>query len=213
MGTALTNPTGANSEGGILDITNLKRDWSVSNLDARYQLSGNMSYALPFGQGKQFLSSAQGAMQKLVGDWQVNSIVTGLTGFPLTVLIGSNQSGTGNASSPDRVSYNPAFTGNPIIGTPQEWFNPAAFMLPPGGTFGNTGRNILRGPGQIDWDFSLFKNFHLTERIGLQFRAEIFNVLNHTNFGFPSDTLSTPGLITRTSTDPRRDQFGLKLTF
>jgi len=216
MGTALTNPTGANNQGGVMDITNLKRDWSVSNLDATYQISGNLSYALPFGQGKTFLSGANGVMEKLVGGWQLNTIVTRTTGFPLTALIGSNQSGTGNTSSPDRASRNPAFTGDPIIGTAQRWFDPNAFVVPAFGTFGNTGRNILRGPSLVDWDLSLFKTTAITERIGLQFRAEAFNILNHTNLGFPTQTVGTPsaaGIISRTATESRRIQLGLKLTF
>jgi hypothetical protein len=209
MGTALTNPTGANNQGGVMDITNLKRDWSVSNLDATYQISGNMSYALPFGPGKRFFSGASGATEKVIGGWQLNSIVTRTTGFPITALIGSNQSGTGNSSSPDRASWNPAFTGNPIIGTAQKW-------LPAFGTFGNTGRNVLRGPGLVDWDLSLFKTTRITERVGLQFRAESFNILNHTNLGFPTQTVGTPsaaGIISRTATESRRIQLGLKLTF
>ena len=234
MGTALTNPTGANSEGGVMDITNFKRDWSPSNLDVKYQVSGNLTYELPFGRGKTFLSGARGATDKLVGGWQINSIVTMLTGFPITALIGSNQSGTGNSSTPDRASYLPGYTGDftsgvsagcggtsgvPVgqqLGTANRWFDPCAFVLPAFGTFGNTGRNILRGPGLVDWDMSVFKNTHITERIGLQFRAEFFNILNHTNLGFPADTvgtLSTSGVITRTATTSRQIQFGLKLVF
>jgi hypothetical protein len=199
-----------------MDITNLKRDWSVSNLDATYQISGNMSYALPFGPGKRFFSGASGATEKVIGGWQLNSIVTRTTGFPITALIGSNQSGTGNSSSPDRASWNPAFTGNPIIGTAQKWFDPNAFIVPAFGTFGNTGRNVLRGPGLVDWDLSLFKTTRITERVGLQFRAESFNILNHTNLGFPTQTVGTPsaaGIISRTATESRRIQLGLKLTF
>jgi len=216
MGTALTNPTGANNQGGVMDITNLKREWSVSNLDAKYQISGNMSYALPFGRGKTFLSGANGALEKLIGGWQLNTIVTRTTGFPITALIGSNQSGTGNTSSPDRASWNPAFTGDPIVGLPTKWFDPTAFVVPAFGTFGNTGRNVLRGPALVNWDLSLFKATRITERVGLQFRAEGFNILNHTNLGFPTQTVGTPsaaGIISRTATESRRIQLGLKLTF
>jgi len=220
MGTALTNPTGANNEGGMMDITNFRKDWSLSNLDVKYQLSANVSYELPMGQGKTFFGNAYGVTDKLASGWQVNSIVTALTGFPVTALIGANQSGTGNTSSPDRASWNPAFTGNPIIGSVQQWFNPQAFILPAPGTFGNTARNILRGPGLVDWDFSVFKNTHLTERLGLQFRAEFFNILNHTNLGFPSQVVfsgsaysSSAGAITRTATTSRQIQFSFKLMF
>src|SRR6185369_7080461 len=119
--------------------------------------------ALPFGRGKTFLSGANGAMEKLIGGWQLNTIVTRTTGFPITALIGSNQSGTGNTSSPDRASWNPAFTGDPIVGLPTKWFDPTAFVVPAFGTFGNTGRNVLRGPALVNWDLSLFKATRITE--------------------------------------------------
>ena len=102
------------------------------------------------------------------------------------------------------------------LGTPTRWFDPCAFVQPAFGTFGNTGRNIMRGPSLVNVDLSLFKTTHITERIGLQFRAEAFNVLNHTNLGFPTQTVGTPsaaGIVTRTATESRRIQLGLKLTF
>ena len=115
---------------------------------------------------------------------------------------------------------NPSFTGPVIIGSPNEWFNPNAFTLPTPGTYGNVGRGVYSGPGLADVDFSIFKNTKVTERTTLQFRAELFNILNHANFGTPnavvfsSGTVSpSAGLITATATTSRQIQFGLKLIF
>jgi len=110
--------------------------------------------------------------------------------------------------------------GTAVTGNPNQWFNPAAFLLPQAGTFGNLGRGALRGPGLANWDFSLFKNTAIHERLRLQFRAEIFNILNHANFGAPTLPLfssgafsPTAGQISNTTTTAREIQFGLKLIF
>jgi hypothetical protein len=106
------------------------------------------------------------------------------------------------------------------LGNPNQWFNPAAFLPPVTGTYGNVGRDVLFGPGLADLDFSALKMTSLTERIKLQFRAEFFNILNRANFGSPnavvfSSATTTPaptaGVITSTSTTSRQVQFGLKL--
>ena len=100
------------------------------------------------------------------------------------------------------------------------WFNPAAFLAPPAnsGFYGNLGRDTLIGPGLATWDFSVLKNTSLRERLNLQFRAEIFNLLDRANFNTPSLIVFTPaglsgtaGAITSTSTTARQVQFGLKL--
>jgi hypothetical protein len=97
-----------------------------------------------------------------------------------------------------------------------QWINPAAFVLPTGYSFGNVGRNTGVGPGLSTWDFSAFKNFRFTERPTiLQFRAELFNSLNHPNFGLPGRTFNTAtfGVISTTTTSNRDVQFALKLIF
>jgi hypothetical protein len=150
----------------------------------------------------------------------LNGIATLLSGFPVTPQVGSNRSGDGDTRNPDRPSLNPAFTGPIKKGSPSQWFNPAAFLLPPAGTYGNAGRGILTGPGLADLDLSLFKTVLLTEQWHLQIRAEFFNALNHANFGTPNAIVfsnglpsSTAGLITSTATTSRQIQFGMKLTF
>jgi len=147
--------------------------------------------------------------------------VTLLSGFDLTPFIGANQSGNGDTNAPDRPNLAPGFTADTAVtGDPNKWFNPAAFALPSSGTFGNLGRGRLRGPGLADWNFSVGKNISFTERVRLQFRAEAFNITNHTNFGAPVLSLfangqfsPTAGKIQNTTTTSRQLQFGLKLVF
>jgi hypothetical protein len=107
-----------------------------------------------------------------------------------------------------------------ILGTPAQWFNPAAFLAPPNasGFYGNLGRDTLIGPGLATWDVSFLKGTPLRERLNLQFRAELFNVLNRANFNTPNAIAFTPtgvsptaGVITGTSTSSCQVQFGLKL--
>ena len=101
-----------------------------------------------------------------------------------------------------------------------QWFNPNAFVLPAPGTYGNLGRGTLRGPGLVGMDVSLLKDTKLTEKVAMQFRAECFNVLNHTNFNTPNLTVfsgaainPTAGQITATATPSRQIQFGLKMIY
>jgi hypothetical protein len=107
-----------------------------------------------------------------------------------------------------------------VQGGPTAYFNPAAFIQPLPGTYGNAGRNILQGPGLATTDLSLAKKISLTERLNLQFRTEAFNIFNHTNFNTPNPVVyaaqtggpsPTAGVITSTSTTSRQIQFGLKL--
>jgi Carboxypeptidase regulatory-like domain len=199
---------------------NPKLDWGPSTMDITNMASVSGSYELPFGSGKHWLQSASGVEEKLVGGWQVNTILTVLSGLPLTPLTGNNQTGSGEASNSDRPSFNPDFSGPIIEGTPNHWFNPNAFILQPSGTFGDVGKGSLRGPGLTEWDFSLFKNTSITEKKKLQFRAEFFNILNHPNFNTPNLTIfsggkisSSAGVITSTVTTSRQIQLALKFLF
>ena len=203
----------------IMDPQNPRADWGRSNFDIADRISGTFSYQVPVGRGKTFFSDAHGLADALVGGWQVNTIVTAQTGYPFTPLVGFNQSGNGDSRPADRVSLNPNFSGPIILGKPGQWFNPAAFLLPPAGFYGNAGRDILEGPGLVQVDASVFKSFRLREAMSLQFRTEAFNLFNHANFGLPlintfvtSGAYSpTVGLINYTSTSSRQIQLGLKL--
>ena len=136
----------------------------------------------------------QGFANGLVSGWSVDSLVTLQSGFPFTPQLSYNPSNDGDTRNPVRPFANPNFNGNPIIGTPAQWFNPTAFLQPPpnSGFWGNATRNNLTGPGLATWDFSTIKNTNLSERVTLQFRAEIFNLLNRANFNTPNLIVFTP---------------------
>ena len=198
----------------------LPADRGLANFDVRNVGVISAVYALPFGHGKQFLGNGSGFANALASGWTVNSIVTIQSGFPFTPQLSYNPSNNGDTRNPVRPFVNPSFTGPVILGNVNQWFNPAAFLAPPNasGFYGNLGRDTLMGPGLATWDFSLLKDTPIRERANLQFRAELFNLLNRANFNTPNAVVFTPtgvsptaGLITSTSTTSRQIQFGLKL--
>lgn len=219
MNSALTIAQSANEPQMIMDRNDLRRDWGPSALNAAQQLSISGRYELPFGPGKRWANST-GHLSKLAGGWQINGISTFLSGFPLTPLDGSNRSGDGDTRNPDRPNYASGVPGPIVTHNPKQWFNPAAFVLPTVGTYGDVGRGVLTGPGLADVDFSILKSTAITEGITLEFRAEAFNIFNRVNFGAPNATVFSgtttslqAGQITTLATTPRQIQFGLKLLF
>jgi hypothetical protein len=213
LNSGLTGAQASNQAQMILDRNDLHRDWGPSALNAKYQGSVSAHYDLPFRTGPSMARRA-------FGGWQAAGIATLLSGFPFTPQVGSNRSGDGDTRNPDRPSLNASFTGPVILGQATEWFNPNAFVLPAFGTYGNLGRGTYDGPGLADLDLSLLKDTRVKERARLQFRAEFFNALNHTNLGTPNATVfsngaisSSAGVITATATTSRQIQFGLKLVF
>ncbi len=199
---------------------NLQVDRGLANFDVRNVGVVSAVYALPFGHGKQFFSGGNAFTNALASGWAVNSIVTVQSGFPFTPQLSYNPSRNGDTRNPVRPYVNPAFTGPVILGKVNEWFTPAAFLAPPNGSgfYGNLGRDTLIGPGLATWDFALLKDTPIRERMNLQFRAELFNLLNRANFNTPNAVVFTPtgvsptaGVITSTSTTSRQIQFGLKL--
>jgi hypothetical protein len=206
VNSALTGAQANNQPQMVMNRTDLRRDWGPSALDVTHQASLSGTWQIP--------------LHGWAGGWELNGIATLLSGFPFTPQLGSNRSGDGDTRNPDRPSYNASFSGPIISGTPNQWFNPNAYTVPAVGTWGNVGRGTLTGPGLADLDASLFRNFKLREKTTLEFRAEFFNVLNHTNFGTPNATVfsgtsisPSAGLITTTATTSRQIQFGLKLMF
>jgi outer membrane receptor protein involved in Fe transport len=182
-----------------------ERGLDTLNLTNRFTLGA--VYSLPF------LKNRTDIVGQALGGWRVTSIVTAQSGFPFTPTIGTDPANTGTSMRPNRIG-NGALP-NPTI---QDWFNVAAFAVPAPFTFGNSGVNILNGPGLTDWDFGLFKDFSLgTLREGtrLEFRAEFFNFTNTPSFSNPVTNIqsSAAGKILGTSDNPREIQFALKLYF
>ncbi len=201
---------------------NLRADRGLANFDVRNVASISEVYALPFGRGTSFGRNLNGVANTLASGWNIDSIVTIQGGFPFTPQLSYNPSNNGDTRNPVRPFVNPNFTGPVILGKVSQYFNPAAFLAPPNnsGFYGNLGRDTLIGPGLGTWDLSFLKNTQLRERLNLQFRAELFNLLNRANFGAPNAVTFTPtgvsptaGVITSTSTTSRQTQFALKLLF
>jgi hypothetical protein len=219
-GDSLNATTSGNEPALASNPFNLHQDWGLANFDVRNAAAISGAYELPFGHGKYFLRDATGLGNTLASGWTLNGILTLQDGFPFTPQLSYNPSNTGDTRNPVRPFVNPAFSGPVILGTPNQWFNPAAFLAPPNnsGFDGNLGRDTLIGPGLATLDLSFLKNTRIGERMNLQFRAEFFNILNRANFNFPNAITFTPtgvsptaGLITSTSTFSRQIQFGLKL--
>lgn len=208
-------------------------DVGNSLFDIRHIFVTNFGYELPIGRGKFFGKDFGGVTNALLGGWQVNGILRLQTGPPLTLTTGSDVNGDGNA--PDRVAVR-AGDLNSIVGLniasngAVNYFAPSTAgtgirtfangtvignSLTPENVFSYTTRGVLPGPGLVNMDLSAFKRFVLREQMNLQFRTEIFNLFNHTNFGVPVTDISSPlfGRITSTSTSPRQIQFGLRLEF
>lgn len=221
-GATLNSSVAANSPGFVMNPRDIQADWGLSTFDVRNLAVINGTYELQVGSGKRFLGGVSGWQDKLVSGWSVSGIETLQSGFPFTPQLGYNPSNDGDTRNPVRPSYNPSFHGNVILGGPNQYFNPNAFIAPANGTYGNVGRDTLIGPGVSELDFSILKNTILTERLKLQFRAEFFNILNAVNFNTPNTVVftsatsapsPTAGVITGTSTTSRQIQFALKLVW
>jgi hypothetical protein len=215
-GDSMNTSVATNSPAFASNPVQPKVDYARASFDIRHTAVINATYDLPFGRGQ----AAHLWLQRLIADWQLSGIETVLSGLPFTPQLSYNPSNDGDTRNPVRPSWNPAFTGPVIQGGPGLYFNPSAFIQPLPGTYGNAGRNILQGRGLATTDVSVAKKFSLSERLNLQFRAEVFNLLNHTNFNTPNPVVyasatggpsPTAGVITSTSTTSRQIQFGLKL--
>ena len=218
-GSSLNATTSGGEPALVSNPFDLRADRGLANFDVRNVAAVNASYALPFGPGKHFQTATSGIANALASGWTINSIVTLQGGFPFTPQLSYNPANTGDSRNPVRPFVNPAFTGPMILGNPNQWFNPAAFLAPPNasGFYGNLGRDTLTGPGLATWDLSFHKDTRIRERLNLQLRAEIFNLLNRANFNTPNAVVFTPtgvsptaGVITSTATTSRQIQFGLK---
>ena len=190
--------------------TNQAAEKASGASDIRLRSVTSLSYELPFGRGRTFAGNMPVVADTLLGGWQLATIATFQTGAPFSPTY------DGNVANVDAGGNRPNAAGNPQLSNPtiHDWFNVGAFAVPAAYTYGNAGRHVLRGPGFANWDISLLKNFHFTERISLQFRAEAFNAFNHPQFNQPNGdiTSSTAGQIT-SSRYERNLQLAMKLYF
>jgi hypothetical protein len=210
----------------ITDAYNQRYDRGPCAFNITQALRVNSVYTLPF------------RGNRLISGWQVSEILSVATGFPVNVLNGltPQQANTGGLTG-DRPDYSgaPGCHPNQILDQINyqqrtvEWFNPNCYTLQPLDTLGDVGRDSVTGPGLLDLDFSLIKETKVTEKLNAEFRAEFFNIINHTNLGQPANavfagsrgllpdeaafTSATAGLITAAATTSRQIQFALKLVF
>jgi len=187
-------------------------DYGPAATDIRNIFAANVTYDLPFGEGREFFSTTKGVTSHVISGWTIAAITSVFTGFPFSPQLGYNPTGSGDSRNPVRPNVNPNFTGTlytkgSTAKRVSQYFNPQAFSEPTsflssasaitGGTVGNASRDALVGPGYADWDLSLLKSTQISERVRLQFRAEFFNVLNHANLALPAETVfaSAPTLV------------------
>jgi carboxypeptidase family protein len=205
-----TGLVAAQSEGsqGNRAPWNWNLDRGVMGEDRPQTLSLSYVWFLPTG-------GLRGVMKQVLGGWELSGIVTASSGSPLTVRAGVDRSLTAqNLDTADSIG-DPSITGDRTRAKQiARWFNTSAFALPAAGTVGTTGINTMRGPGFFLMDTGLHRNFKITERINLQFRAQFYNVLNHTTLGNPNTSLTSSnfGRILGTGT-PRVGEFGVKFSF
>ena len=200
------------------DIRCISCEKGSSSSDVRHRIVSSYIFELPFGRGRRWLSRS-GAIHHLLGGWQISGWISAQTGMYFNPELSNASSclGTGGVGI-----WRADLVGNWQLDNPttERWFNPEAFLPPcdPDGTncrFGNAGRNNLQEPGMFNWTAALGKRFDLTERILLNFRWEVLNILNHPNYGTPNRTLDSPdvGTIRSTHNHPRQMQFSLRLSF
>jgi hypothetical protein len=189
---------------------NGKGYYGLSDFDRTHVLVANYIYELPFFKG------GDSWVHRTLGGWEISGVNQLQSGIPLSVRTSEDIAGIGPGSGNQfwTVSGDPsaavtAFTNSAV------WFNGAAFTKPAPGTFGVAQRNLLRGPGFWAWDMSLRKNFRIYEKQALQFRFEMFDVLNHPNWSNPATdpTSGSFGLVTGKSNDTRQLQLALKYIF
>lgn len=216
---AITSGSQPNSNAQTMDPDDISRDRGRSDFDVRHTFVFNLTYDLPLGSGRGL--DLSGAADKLLGGWQVSTIITAASGPPFTAQTGFNRARNRQDRAADRPNLASGASNNPILGTPDQFFDPTAFVLPEPGTFGNVGRNTLGAPAFTTVDISLVKETAVTENVRVQFRSEFFNILNQANFSIPDRLVFNPdgtsrasaGRISSTTSTSRQIQFGLKILF
>jgi hypothetical protein len=208
---------------GFRDYYNLKADRSLSSFDVPQRLVLSYVLDLPVGHGKKFLHDSTGVVNKVVEGWGLQGITTFQRGYPIFVGTEDNTAVNGG-QTPNYVSSAPGCQNSPAISGRSEarlneWFNVNCFTQPATFTFGNVGRVLpnIRWDGIDNWDLAFVKNTGITadDRVRLQFRAEMFNMFNHPQFGPPGNSYGSGsfGIISSQVNNPRLIQFGLKLYF
>jgi len=185
--------------------------YSPYNIPQNLAISG--TYQLPVGRGRSFLNKSNGAVDAVLGGWQVQTIIVLRSGVPYTPVVGSDVANTGVGSQ--RPNLNPAGGSKTFKKSLKQWFDPTAYVAAPQYTYGTVRANVLESDMHRQYDASIFKNFALPGESTLSFRAEAFNISNTTSFSAPGSTITSSSCCAVTSTSiPSRDiQFALKYDF
>jgi len=204
------------------NIRDLAAEKGPSSFDVKLNNVSTVVYHLPFGRGRKIGATMNAVEDAFVGGWEINSINTAHTGTPLDVTYGATGANIISSLSNDyrgQPELRPNVTGSAVSQSRSAMLNTYfagyTFSVPPAyAPYGNVGRNSFRAPNFDQWDFAADKNFRIRESVRLQFRAEFFNVLNHTNFGIPNTVITSSAFGTIRSTYPaRQGQFALKLIY
>ena len=195
---------------------NMAAEYAFANIDSPLRWSASVSYELPFGKGKAFMNGG-GWKNYMVGGWVVNTVSIFQTGFPLQITQDTNfNSVFGYASQRPNATGVSSVTSGSLEDRLNNYINPAAFSNAARGAFGNLSRTIdMRGPGQANWDMSLFKNFVIKETVKAQFRLEALNTLNTPLFYGPNVSFGNGsfGKITSQANFSRQLELALRFAF
>jgi hypothetical protein len=183
------------------DVRNFRANRGNSSFDIRHRFVTSYSYELPFARSNKWLSG-----------WQVSGITSWQTGLPFTPVLSFDPTNTGTTARPNRIADGNLPASQQSI---DRWFDTNAFVAPASFTWGNSGRNFLRGPRQLNFDAGISRAFQLTEKFTLSFRTEAFNLLNTPQFGLPNATIGVAqaGVISTVQNPERQLQFALRLAF
>jgi hypothetical protein len=204
----------------LQDPNNLRAEKSLSGFDSRQRLTLSYALDLPVGRGKRYLNGGNAVVQKFSSGWTMSGTSTFQAGFPLALTATPNVTGFNLGLRPNVIAGCNKETSGSAQSRLTRWFNTSCFTVPAAYTLGNESRTDpqLRGPGIANYNFSLFKKTPLTERFGLEFRAEIFNLFNRVQFAQPNTTVTTTanpttGYITTQLNQPRLIQLALRLVY
>jgi len=197
--------------GSISRNVSLTANRGRGDADIPHRFAGTAGYETPFGPGKPYLTD--NVWGKILGGWSFNGILTFQGGCWITALIPTDRLDVGSTASsrPDVVRNPNLATSERTVG---RWFDTTALALPPAFTYGNAGRSIIEAPGLANLDFALLREFRTSETTRLEFRYELFNAMNHANYGLPGLNFGTADFGVIGSALPARQmQFGLKFYF
>jgi Carboxypeptidase regulatory-like domain len=229
-GSAWNTSVSSNTPAYVSFPGNPKVDYGLAATNVSQATAINGNWELPFGANHALSATHSAVTQTMISGWNLNGIAALESGFPFSPQLGYNPTGNGDSRNPVRPQLNSSFNSALYPKTPGQWFNPGAFAAPYPGTFGDTSRDSLTGPGLADLDVSLAKITPVRERVRSQFRVEYFNVSNRANFSTPNPVVfstgptpakpstaaaisPTAGVLTATATTSRQLQFALKFLF